>query len=105
MLYTYKCPDCKKTFRTDNPEQKICSDCLKYRQPHHKSRKNKTKPKILTFAEILHIIDVYYKIKHKYIHYGDMVNLIKTHPKECVCCGAAVAKNKYVCAKCEKAAK
>ena len=102
MLYTYKCPDCKKVFRTDNPEQKICSECQKYRQPNHKARKKNTKQKVLTFAEISHITNVYYKITHKYLHYGDMVNLISLNPKQCICCGATVTKNKHICAKCEK---
>lgn len=99
-LYTYKCPDCKKTFRTDNPDQKVCSTCQELRCPHHK--KKKPVKKILTFAEISHITNVYYKIKHKYLHYGDMVRLIETNPKKCVCCGATVYKGKHLCAKCEK---
>lgn len=102
QLYTYKCPDCKKTFRTDDPEQKVCSDCLKYRQPHHKSRKNKTVKKPLTFAEISHIGNVYYNVHHKILHYGDIVSLINLNPKQCICCGATVTKNKHVCTKCEK---
>ena len=101
-LFTVKCPDCSKVFHTDNPEQKICPKCMEYRQPHHKARK-KTTSKIPTFADISHITNVYYKIHHKYLHYGNMVNLINTHPKQCVCCGATVTKNKHVCAKCEKA--
>ena len=102
QLYTYKCLECKKTFRTDNPEQKVCPDCLKFRQPHHKSRKNKAVKKPLTFAQISHISEVYFKIHHKYLHYGDMVNLIRLHPQQCVCCGAKVTKNKHICTKCEK---
>lgn len=104
-LYTYKCPDCKKTFRTDDPEQKVCSGCLKFRQPHHKRRTQKTKPKPLAFAEISHIAEVYNKIHHKYLHYGDVVNLINLNPKECICCGAKVNKGNHICAKCEKAGK
>ena len=100
-LYSYKCPDCKKIFHTDNPEQKVCSDCLKYRQPNHKNRKKNTQPKKLTFADISHITNVYYKIHHKYLHYGEIVNLMKLYPQQCVCCGAKVTKNKHICAKCE----
>ena len=100
QLYTYKCLDCKKTFRTDNPEQKVCSECLKYRKPHQQKKRVK---KILTFAEISHITNVYYKIHHKYLHYGDVVSLIELNPKKCICCGAAVCKSKHICAKCEKA--
>ena len=105
-LYTYICLDCKKTFRTDNPDQKVCPTCLKYRQPHHKSRtqktKTKTKPKPLTFAEISHIADIYYKIHHKVLHYGDIVSLISLNPKKCICCGATVTKGNHLCADCKK---
>ena len=103
ILYTYKCLDCKKTFRTDDPEQKVCPTCLKYRQPHHKSRQNKTPKKPLTFAEITHITNIYYKIHHKYLHYGDVVNLMNLNPKKCICCGATVTKDKHICTQCEKA--
>lgn len=102
QLYTYKCPDCKKTFRTEDPSQRVCSECQKYRQPHHKSRKNKTVKKPLTFAEISHIGNVYYNVHHKILHYGDIVSLINLNPKQCICCGATVTKNKHVCTKCEK---
>lgn len=101
QIYTYKCIDCSKTFRTDDPKQKVCLDCLKYRQPH---RKKTTPKKILTFADISHITNIYYKIHHRYLHYGEMVSLIDSTKKKCVCCGAKVAKNIHVCAKCEKAA-
>lgn len=101
-LYTYKCQRCHKVFRTDNPEQHICSDCLKHSQPHHKKHTKKTKPKPLTFAEISHITNIYYKIHHRYLHYGDVVNLIDSNPKKCICCGATVYKGKHLCAKCEK---
>jgi hypothetical protein len=101
-LYTYKCPDCKKTFRTEDPKQRVCSECQKYRQPHHTYGGKKAKPKVLTFADISHITNVYYKIHGKYLHYGDIVNLIDSNPKKCICCGATVTKNKHICAKCEK---
>ena len=100
-LFTVKCPDCSQVFRTNNPEQKVCPKCMKYRQPHHKSCKNTT-PKIPTFAEISHITNVYYKLNHKYLHYGDIVNLMTLHPKQCVCCGAKVYKGKHLCTKCER---
>jgi hypothetical protein len=100
QLYTYKCLECRKTFRTDNPEQKVCSDCLKFRKPHNKSRKKKTVKKPLTFAQILHIAEVYNKINGKYLHYGDMVKLIEENPHHCICCGAAT-DDKPICDKCE----
>ena len=102
-LFTYNCQRCHKVFRTDNPDQHICSDCLNHSKPH-KSRKKNKKAKPLTFAEISHIVDVYYKICHKYLHYGDVVNLIDSNPNKCICCGAVTTKNKPICPKCEKAA-
>ena len=100
-IYTYKCLDCHKTFRTDNPEQRICSDCQKYRQPCRKHRKKKNQ-KALTFAEILHIAEVYNKIHHKYLHYGDIVNLVEANAEHCVCCGATIPEGRQVCPKCER---
>ena len=100
-LYTYKCLDCSKVFRTNNPEQKNCSSCLKYRQPNRKSRKKKIK-KPLTFAEILHIGNVYYKIHHQYLHYGDIVRLIDSNAEHCVCCGAAIPEGRQICLRCER---
>ena len=100
-LYTHKCLDCKKIFRTDNPEQRVCSSCLKHRQPNHKSRKKKTK-KILTFAEISHIAEVYNKVHRKYLHYGDIVNLVENNTDRCVCCGAVVPEGRQVCNQCER---
>lgn len=98
-LFTYKCLRCHKFFRTDNPEQRVCSDCLKHSRPHQPKRAKKSTP--LTFAEISHIAEVYDKIHHKYLHYGDVVSLVTLNPKKCVCCGAAVHKGKHICDKCE----
>ena len=99
QLYTYICPDCNRFFRTDNPKQKICSECLKYRQPHQSRKKNHKK--ILTLAEILHIANIYYKHHHKYISYGETVALIDSNPKKCICCGATTEKYKPLCEKCK----
>ncbi len=103
-LYTYKCPDCHKTFRTDNPEEKICVSCQKFRKPRGKHRKKKPTQKVLTFAEISHIADVYSKINHKYLHYGDVVKLVESNAEHCVCCGEIIPEGRQVCYKCEKAA-
>lgn len=100
-LYTYKCPDCQKTFGTDDPNQKVCPDCQKFRKPRKKYRKKKSK-KILTFAEISHIAEVYNKIHHKYLHYGDIVNLVESNAEHCVCCGATIPEGKQICPKCER---
>lgn len=99
-LYVFKCKDCNMTFRTDNPKQKLCPTCQELRSPHNRPKKQPKK--ILTFADISHITNVYYKIHHKYLHYGEMVHLIDSNPKKCVCCGAKVYKGKHLCAKCEK---
>lgn len=103
-LYTYTCSDCRKVFRTDDPEQRICPSCQKYRKPRNKSRKKKTK-KPLTFAQILHIAEVYNKIHHKYLHYGDVVNLVESNAEHCVCCGATIPEGKQICPKCERMVK
>ena len=102
QLYTLKCADCGKVFRTDDPEQKACPSCLKLRKPFHQSRKNKPVKKPLTFAQILHIAEVYNKIHHKYLHYGDLVNLINANAEHCVCCGATIPEGRQICNKCEK---
>ena len=100
-LYTYKCPDCKKVFRTDNPEEKVCPTCQKYRQPNHTYHKKIKKKKILTLAEIMHIAEVYAKVRGKYLHYGDIVNLVESNAEHCVCCGATIPEGRQVCSKCE----
>jgi hypothetical protein len=100
-LYVFKCAECYKEFRTDNPEEKVCPTCYKYRQPHLKRHTKKHNKKILTFAEISHIADVYNKVNHKYLHYGDIVKLINLNPKKCICCGGKTYKNNPMCSKCE----
>ena len=60
-LYTYKCPDCNKTFRTDDPKKKVCSDCLKYRKPCKKYRKKEIP---LSLSECAAIIEKYNR-EHK----------------------------------------
>lgn len=97
-LYTFVCSDCGRKFRTDNPEQRACPDCLKFRQPH--KPRAKARKKILTFAEILHISNIYYKHHHKYISYGETVALIDSNPKKCICCGATTEKYKPLCDSC-----
>lgn len=94
-LYTYKCQHCLKTFRTPNPEQRFCPDCSRPKQT------KKHKP--LTFAEISHIAEVYNKIHHRYLHYGEVVGLISLNPKKCICCGAKIGYNrKPICDECNK---
>ena len=60
-LYTHKCTECFKVFSTDNPEQKICPDCLQYRKPCKKYRK---KEKAMSILECTAIIEKYNR-EHK----------------------------------------
>lgn len=104
-LYINTCTECHQTFRTDNPDKRMCPSCEAYSKPHQKKRTKKHKKKILTFAEILHIAEVYNKVNGKYLHYGDMVNIIdNTKAERCVCCGAIVPKGRQVCPQCERVA-
>lgn len=102
-LYTVKCHECQKVFKTFESDATFCPDCLKYRQPRKPSRKRKAAKKTLTIAEILHITKVYNKINHKYLHYGEIVVLLDQNVDRCVCCGEIVPEGRQVCLKCEKA--
>jgi hypothetical protein len=101
-LYLFRCLDCNKDFRTDNPKSKVCPSCQKLRKPHEVKSKRRKK-KILTFAEISHIVKVYDKVNHKYLHYGEVVNLIEANAEHCVCCGATEPEGRQICPQCEKA--
>ena len=101
-LYAFKCIECYRVFKTNNPKEKLCPDCVKFRQPRRRKYK-KTKKKILTLPEILHIANVYYKTNHKYLHYGDVVVLVDRNVDRCVCCGEIVPEGRHVCPQCEKA--
>ena len=87
---------------TDTPNQKVCSTCLKYRKPHKPKTKKKKKKRILTFAQILHIADVYYAVNKKYLHYGDVVHLVESNAEHCVCCGATIPEGRQICPQCER---
>lgn len=104
-LYLFKCADCKKEFRTDNPELKVCPTCLKHRKPCAKRQKKKPVKKPLTFAQILHIAEVYSKVNHKYLHYGDVVKLVEANAEHCVCCGATIPEGRQICPRCERMCK
>lgn len=65
------------------------------------ARKKKPKKKILTFAEILHIAEIYNKVNGRYLHYGDIVNLVDSTAERCVCCGAVIPEGRQVCPQCE----
>lgn len=102
-LYTFNCYDCHKTFRTDDPNKSLCPECEKFRRPHVKKRKKRSKKKTLSFAQILHIAEVYNKIHHQYLHYGDIVHLIDSNAEHCICCGATIPEGRQICPQCEKA--
>ena len=104
-LYVVKCPECRKVFRTDDPLAKICPECIKARQSRNIKRRKKSAKKALTISEILHIANVYNKVKHKYINYGDVVTLVDRNVDRCVCCGEIVPEGRHVCPQCEKAVK
>ena len=61
-LYVIKCHDCHKVFRTDKALETVCPDCLKAREARKNPRRKKVVKKALTFAEILHIADVYSRV-------------------------------------------
>ena len=102
-LYVVKCHDCFKVFRTDKALETVCPDCLKAREARKNPRRKKVVKKALTFAEILHIADVYSRVKHKYLHYGDIVALVDRNADHCVCCGEIVPEGRHVCPICEGA--
>ena len=104
-LYVVKCRECLKVFRTDNPHAKLCHSCKSFRQPCKKSKKKNTLKKPLSVSEILHIADVYNKVNHKYLHYGDIVSLLDRNADHCVCCGEIVPEGRHVCPLCEGAVK
>ena len=105
-FYIIKCADCKKAFRSDTLSARVCPTCLKYRKPSTKPKPKAKKPKKrdpLSISEIMHIADVYSKVKHKYLHYGDIVALVDRTVDKCVCCGEIVPEGRQVCPQCEKA--
>jgi predicted amidophosphoribosyltransferase len=106
-LYVVKCRECKKVFRTDNHLVTLCPSCVKAREQRKeqlgRKPKKKAAKKPLSVAEILRIGNIYFKVKHKYLHYGDIVTLVDRNVDRCVCCGAVVPEGRHVCPQCEKA--
>ena len=100
-LTIVKCAECKRAFKTNNLNVKVCPLCMKYRQPSKKSKPKKSNHKPLTFGEIFHIGDVYARIHHKHLHYGDIVALVERNVDKCVCCGQPVPEGRQVCPQCE----
>ena len=104
-LFVLNCRECCKVFRTEDPLQTICPECIKARDHRKITRKKKVNKKPLTFAEILHIAEVYNRVHHKYLHYGNVVALVDRYADHCVCCGAIVPEGRHVCPQCEMAVK
>lgn len=89
-----KCKKCGKEFTHWNKCKSYCPECSENRKKHIKP---------LTFAEISHIGNVYYKIHHKLLSYGEIVALMRLNPKKCICCGAYTgSKYKPICDKCNE---
>ena len=101
-LYVTKCHECNKVFRTENPQEIFCPECLKFRQPSKPKKKKKVPKKALTVSEILHISKVYQKVNNKYLNYGTVVALVEQNVDRCVCCGEIVPEGRQICPKCEK---
>ena len=102
-LYIVKCAECKRAFKSNSLSVKVCPLCMKYRKPAIKAKSKKSNKKPLTLSEIFHIGDVYAKIHHKYLHYGDIVALVERNVDKCVCCGEVVPEGRQVCPQCEMA--
>ena len=68
-------------------------------------QKKKPVKKPLTFAQILHIAEVYSKVNHKYLHYGDVVKLVEANAEHCVCCGATIPEGRQICPRCDRMCK
>lgn len=100
-LYTKTCNRCQKIFGTDNPDDKSCPTCKKHSSPH-RVKKKKIEKKPLSLNEILHVAEVYRRVKGKYINYGETVALVENNSDRCVCCGATVPEGRQVCPKCER---
>ena len=101
-LYVTKCHECCKVFRTDKEFETLCPDCIKARETRKGPKRKKAKKKILSFSEILHIAEVYNRVNHKYLHYGQIVALVEQNAEHCVCCGSVVPEGRQVCPQCEK---
>ena len=110
------CMDCGVTFIAYSINALRCEECRKTRAREHsreymaqmreqnkpKATQKKPKKKILAFAQILHIAEVYRKVNGKYLHYGDVVNLIdNTKAERCVCCGTVIPESRQICSQCE----
>ena len=89
------CKCCGREFTHWNRHKLYCPECSENR--------NKPRKKPLTFAEISHIGNVYYKTFDKLLSYGEIVSLMDLHQKHCICCGAYTgSKHKPLCEKCGK---
>ena len=97
-----RCPECKKTHNREN--SRVYMQQLREQQKPQ-AKKRVPKKNALSLDQVLHIAEIYRRINGKYIHYGEMVNLIESNAEHCVCCGATIPEGRQVCYECEMEAK
>ena len=109
-LYVKKCPSCRKVFRTDDENAKICPSCLESRGymkgGDRRCRKKAKKRPVVSIKEVMRIGAICDKVNGTSLlnHYGDIVQRIEnTNVDRCVCCGEIVPEGRMICPKCEKA--
>ena len=107
-LYTKKCNDCHKVFRTDQEDAKVCPSCQSVRDyikgGERKPRRKAKRPK-LSIRDVMHIGSVCDKVNGTSLctHYGDIVKRIEcTDANRCVCCGEVIPEGRMICPKCER---
>lgn len=107
-LLVKTCSDCGLVFRTESPTQRLCPECVKHSSPHHNLRPRKTKKNtgFPSIAEVSRIEKIYNKVNGTLMHYGDIVQLIRTTDADrCICCGEVIPEGRMVCPECERKAK
>lgn len=97
-----RCEKCRKKKAREQSKE-----CMSYMRGINKIQEKKRIPKknALSLDQVLHIAEIYRRINGKYIHYGEMVNLIESNAEHCVCCGATIPEGRQVCYECEMEAK
>ena len=96
---------CKDCIHYNDCIKDAARECKIFKANSDKNKHRKKKSKTLTFSQILHIAEVYDKIHHKYLHYGDIVNLVESNAEHCVCCGDTIPEGRQICLKCERMVK
>ena len=102
-MFVCKCHDCKNVFESET-KKFVCPECEKYRKPATKAKVENNAPQ-LSIRRILQLCEIYSRVHHKYIHYGNMVYLIDSSKRGiCVCCGKKITSKKKgaICTNCDK---